>query len=335
MIRIITLVALTALAAPAFAQTAAPVLKRHVVVSSKFVHIGDFIDNAGAAAEIAIFRAPDLGETGPVAARRVVDAIRAHTLIDIDTDDISDVKVTRASRAITALEIRAAVLRALGDQHGIDGKTLLATYDNEPRTLHLEPDATGPLKVTRIVHDLRGGRFDITFDLPGSSVARSAPLRLTGMAVETMELPVLARTMSRGEVISAADIVIERRAKSEAGGDVATTADDIIGKAVKRSIRPGQAVHQVDLMRPELVRRNDNVTMVYQTAGMVLTVRGKALASGAEGDVIDVTNIQSKRTIQATVIGPGRVSIATITPRAPAAALASNNRSGPVLARAE
>ena len=41
---------------------------------------------------------------------------------------------------------------------------------------------------------------------------------------------------------------------------------------------------------------------------MVLTIRGKAADSGAEGDVISVLNEQSKRTVQGTIIGPGRVA---------------------------
>jgi flagella basal body P-ring formation protein FlgA len=36
---------------------------------------------------------------------------------------------------------------------------------------------------------------------------------------------------------------------------------------------------------------------------------GKAVDPGALGDVISVINAQSKHTVQATVIGPGRVSV--------------------------
>ena len=46
----------------------------------------------------------------------------------------------------------------------------------------------------------------------------------------------------------------------------------------------------------------------------MLTVRGKALEAGAMGDIVGVLNIQSNRTVQATVIGPGRVSIAAAGP---------------------
>jgi flagella basal body P-ring formation protein FlgA len=41
----------------------------------------------------------------------------------------------------------------------------------------------------------------------------------------------------------------------------------------------------------------------------MLTVRGKALDAGAEGDVINVLNEQSKRTVQGVVVSPGRVMV--------------------------
>jgi flagellar basal body P-ring formation protein FlgA len=48
---------------------------------------------------------------------------------------------------------------------------------------------------------------------------------------------------------------------------------------------------------------------------MVLTIRGKALDAGAMGDVVNVLDVQSKRTIQATVSGHGRVNVTAATPR--------------------
>jgi flagella basal body P-ring formation protein FlgA len=44
------------------------------------------------------------------------------------------------------------------------------------------------------------------------------------------------------------------------------------------------------------------------------------MGPGALGDVIEVLNIQSKRTIQATVAGPGRVVANSMNPKITAAA---------------
>ena len=47
------------------------------------------------------------------------------------------------------------------------------------------------------------------------------------------------------------------------------------------------------------MQRNETVTINYEVPGIMLTVRGKALEAGADGDVISVLNIQSNRTVQA------------------------------------
>ena len=57
------------------------------------------------------------------------------------------------------------------------------------------------------------------------------------------------------------------------------------------------------------------MTLIYEVPGIVLTIRGKAADSGAEGDVISVLNEQSKRTVQGTIVGPGRVLVSNGSPR--------------------
>ncbi|MFX4528052.1 flagella basal body P-ring formation protein FlgA, partial [Acinetobacter baumannii] len=52
-----------------------------------------------------------------------------------------------------------------------------------------------------------------------------------------------------------------------------------------------------------------SVTLIYETAGVYLTVLGKALDSGTEGDIVNVMNLQSKRTVSGVVVGRGRVAI--------------------------
>ena len=59
--------------------------------------------------------------------------------------------------------------------------------------------------------------------------------------------------------------------------------------------------------------------MIYQTAGLYLTTRGKALDNGTEGDVVSVLNLQTKRTVTGIVTGRGQVTIQVATPKAPAA----------------
>ena len=131
-------------AAPAPAQTAAPALRANVTVIGDIVRIGDLVEHAGAVAEVPIFRAPDLGTRGAVPTERVVEAIRPHQLIDIDTRGITEVVVTRASRAINAKEISTCIAKALESQYGLGAaRNITVEFDRDARTLNVEPNIAG------------------------------------------------------------------------------------------------------------------------------------------------------------------------------------------------
>jgi len=279
------------------------------------VRIGDLIENAGARSQVPVFRAPDIGQTGTVPAARVIEAVRAHGYTIVDTNGVRDVAVTRASRVITAKDIEARITATLANQPGVgDVNNLTVTIERGAQSLVLEPNA-GELQATRVYYDPRSSRFDVTFEAQGSAIARRLPpLRYTGTAVETVEAAIVARPVGRGDVIKAADIAIERRPKAEIRGDIVRTIDDVAGLAARRALRAGEPLRMADLTKPEIVRRNEAVTLVYEAPGLMLTIKGKALESGAQGDVINVANIQSKRTVQGTVTGPGQVTLASSRP---------------------
>ena len=96
-----------------------PVLRSEAVVTGDLVRIGDLIDHAGVVANIPIFRAPDLGQTGSVSAARVIEAVRAHGLALVETRGISDIAVTRLSRVVSAKDLAARIAAALAGQAGV------------------------------------------------------------------------------------------------------------------------------------------------------------------------------------------------------------------------
>lgn len=322
MIRIATFIVTLAASAPAAAQLAAvdaplrPTLKREAVIANDIVRIGDLVENAGAVAEIAIFRAPDLGQTGSVPAHHVVEAVRQHQIVGLDTAGVGEVVVVRASRAITGKDIEARLLRTLAGQYGLAGeRNLSANFDQAIRTMHVEPGATGDLEVTRISFDPRTRRFDATLAVPGSSAARRSALRFTGTVTETAETVVTLRAIAQNDIVTASDVMIERRPRSELGNSPVLDIEDVLGLAAKRPLRAGQVIRPADVTKPELVSRNHTVTMLFQVPGILLSYRGKALESGAMGDVISVLNPQSKRTVQAVVTGHNQVTVSGSVPR--------------------
>ena len=108
---------------------------------------------------------------------------------------------------------------------------------------------------------------------------------------------------------------IERKPRAEVSRDAITDRDQVVALAARDSLPSGRPLRPSDLMRPELVQRNDIVTLTYDMPGLSLTVRGKATEGGAKGDTITVLNEQSKRMLQGVVVGPGRVAVITGTDR--------------------
>ncbi len=321
---IAALATLAALAASAAAQDLAaldhPRLKAQAVVTGDLVRVGDLVEHAGIIAKVPIFRAPDLGVTGSVPASAVVEAVRQHALVGLDTAGIQDVEVTRASRTITAQEIEDCVVQALAAKFSLGTPAdIELTFDGGLQAVQVEPDAKGAPDVARIDYDARSGRFHAALQIPAGRSART-PLRLSGRAVATVEVATVARAVERGAILKDADVVLERRPRARIGHDVVTDRAQAVGLAARNSLQPGQPLRAAQLMKPELIRRNEQVTLVYEVPGITLSIRGKATEGGALGDVIAVLNEQSKRVLQGVIVGPGRVAI-----NMPARQIAENN----------
>jgi flagella basal body P-ring formation protein FlgA len=294
--------------------TAMPTLRADITVTADVVHIGDLVKNAGKVAEVAIFRSPDLGTRGAVSVDRVIDALQPYGLEGLDVRGLSEVVVTRTSRAIAEPEITAAIAKALAGHFGLgDAQNIAVSFDRSLRTLQVEPTAGGDLQVVALGYDPHSTRFDVTVDLPSSAVLHRQPVRFIGTAVETVAAVAVAHPVERGEVLKPSDLVVMRRPKS---GDISiTTTADAVGLAARHALRPEQPLHAADLMKPELVQRNDTVTLIYQAPGLMLTLRGQAQDTGGFGDSIGVLNVESKRVVQGVVSGPGRVTITALPTR--------------------
>jgi len=124
----------------------------------------------------------------------------------------------------------------------------------------------------------------------------------------------IARTITRGETIRESDIVVEKLARADVPTDAITRLELVVNQAARRGLRTGQTLRAADLMKPQIVNRDEGVTIVFRSGGITLTMRGKAMNNGAEGDSIPVLNPQSKRVVQATITAPGVVTVGDITP---------------------
>lgn len=315
-----TISALLVLALPARAADdfiATPTLRASITVTSDVVRVGDLIDNAGSAALIPVYRSPDLGTTGALPVAHVLAVLRAKQVIGVMTGDIKEVQVTRLARTLVNKDLETAVASALERRFGLgDAANITVTFDRGIADMRLDASNTGVLQPVATRYDARSGRFDIAFEINNDNNPAPTKLRFTGSAIETVEVAVLTRDIDRVDLLKASDVAMERRPKAEVTGEAASR-DRTLGMQLRRPMRAGTPIRVADIVKPDFVQRDQNVTVIYQVPGIYLTTRGKAIESGAEGDTISVLNLQTKRTLSGVVTGRGQVTVQGASQAAP------------------
>jgi flagella basal body P-ring formation protein FlgA len=178
------------------------------------------------------------------------------------------------------------------------------------RRLELHVDRSQPpsVSVEDVSYDPVSRRFRASLLAPAGDP--SAPrVWISGRVHTVKEVPVLVRRVAMGSAIQERDLRFMRIRESRLGRNIVSDAGELIGMAPRRPIQAGQPIRASDLKEPETVRKGSLVTMALVSGRLRLTTTGRALRSGAEGDIIPVLNVQSHKTVQAAVKSPGRVEI--------------------------
>lgn len=293
---------------PAFAGARDLVLRGDVLVYRDIVNVGDFFDDAGKHADKPLFRAPDLGHRGSVPVWQVQDRMLELGLTKIDTRGLTAVQVTRASQYLTGTDFvemtKLAIAERLG---GVRLENLDMQVDGVPDAVHADAGANEPVSLRRLNYSNRSGRFFVQYSVDNGSRRQEVTLR--GSARETRRTVVLTRPVGRGETIAATDVIEARLLARDVSQHSAVTAGQLIGMEARRNLQDNTSISLSDVQPPTLIERNQAVVITYKSTTMILSSQGRALASGAKGDLINVLNLQSKRTIQGRVIGAGEVMV--------------------------
>jgi flagella basal body P-ring formation protein FlgA len=134
---------------------------------------------------------------------------------------------------------------------------------------------------------------------------------------------VWSRNIMAGERIEAADLQWSDVAIAPQGAPA--DPDAAIGMVARRPLRAGSAIMASDVTAPKVIKRDDTVSVAFEQAGVTLVLQGKALADAVAGEPVEIQNLQSKKTIEALAVGPGR---AVVGPRAEQLRAQSANSQG-------
>ncbi len=300
-----------ALAPSALAQS----LKPAVTIDAAIVHLGDIFADAGGRAVDPVVASPPPGMRITYGADWLAATAREHDLDWQPSSPYDQITIVRASRVIDSDAVRQQLLHEIAEREPIDDAEL--QLDNPGLSLVIPASAAPDVAVDGLTIDRRTGHVSAFVSAPAGDPAAERR-RVTGRLVFRVSLPVLNHAVGPGAVIAASDLDTIKIQRERVGVDIATDAQQMIGKSPRRPLEAGIPVRLGDLALPLLVHKGQLVTIQLQTPTLILTAQGTALEDGASGALVRIANTKSSRVIDATVTAPGTVAVSL--PGAPAPA---------------
>jgi flagella basal body P-ring formation protein FlgA len=111
-----------------------------------------------------------------------------------------------------------------------------------------------------------------------------------------------SRPMKQNEMLSQADLEVHKMNLTDSADRFATRLDQVENRRVLRNLGVHQPLELKDLDKPLVLKRGDQVKIVYEEPGLSLTANGKANADGGVGDTLAVTNESSQKTVHCRVV---------------------------------
>lgn len=296
-----------AMAAAASIAPAEVRLREILVVQGPDITLGDVFEGVdGAAAAAFVASAPPPGQRLLLRSGNLQFLAARNGVQWRRPERATRIEVTRAGDVVPRTAILAALKAAIQDL-GVPGPLEIELRD-QGRKLVVAKGSDASVEVERLNFDRRTGRFAATLSAPAGDPAASR-LRATGRAVRMAEVPVLRRAAARGDIISADDIDWLLLPVDKLNHAFITDADDLVGMAARRTVRPGRPVRARDIRRPVMVKKGALVTMTLTSPSIIIIATGRAEEAGGEGDLIRVRNIQSRNVVQGLITGPTDVII--------------------------
>lgn len=276
------------------AHSAPPI--RDVTVTDENITLGDVFDGVNekdASFVLAPAPRPDTVITWDAKTlNRVAKAFSLPWSASV-TDQI---QIRRLASLVTEDMIEDSIATALKDE-GLTGAFDLDFVGANPEII-LPHDIEPKITIEKASYNSSRQTFSATIRTANNQVRQ-----FTGVAYPLVEIPVLKTPLARGDVIKKNMIITTKMRADYVTEKMAVRAEDLIGMTPRRILRANAAVNLADLDKPLMVKRGDLVTMEVRNGPINITAIAKAMESGTKGDIIRFMNVDSKRTVEAEVIG--------------------------------
>ena len=115
--------------------------------------------------------------------------------------------------------------------------------------------------------------------------------------------------LPRNTIINEDDLTLARRKVTGYAHQLIPSISDAVGLKTTKTLAGGAVLLSRYVKKQPLVLRGDLVTILLKRGQLKITAHGEAKSKGAEGDMIKIKNLTSRRIISAKVIDRGLVEV--------------------------
>ncbi|MEH6476853.1 MAG: flagellar basal body P-ring formation chaperone FlgA [Sneathiella sp.] len=292
----------------AVSEAAVVTLKNVLTVVGDDVTFGDVFNGAEDLNSYVIASSPAPGKSITFKAASLAFVARKHGLEWTPTRRMQRVTVLRRGQRIPEQDISQELQIALATELQTDQFEIVLTSRN--MNVQVGLDEFPMIAVESLSYNLSKEFFSAIVVAPadGDNPRR---YKIAGKIYQQVMVPVTAHLLRPGQKIEESDIDYKLIRRGKISRNVALELDDILGKSPRRSIRTGGLINLNNLGEPVTVPKGKILSITLKNGGIALSITGKALENGAEGDVIRVENIVSRKVVQAQIVNEGEARIIT------------------------
>ncbi len=281
-----------------------PTLRTEIITEADNLRLGDFFEPAGEHATSVVAYAPQPGRRAVFDANWLARVAHRYGVEWRPSSRQDRTVVERLSTVVTSSDIANALQDELAS-HGY-GEEYDLSLSNPQMQIHISPDLPATVYVIDLVVSPANDRVTAVVAAPAGD-PHAKRYKVHGRIHAVVDVPVPGRAVRPGEVIREADLTWTKVRRNQLRDNFLSNPADLIGQTARIPLRAGQPVRKTEVHQPAMVKKGTNVSMIFQTASMVLSANGVAMASGVRDEVIPVRNNQSGLIVEAAIVGPGRV----------------------------
>jgi flagella basal body P-ring formation protein FlgA len=263
---------------------------------------------AQALAEVEIGQAPAPGGTRVLAGQAILGTLRGR---GVDLGHVRyvippTVRVHRRAQEVSASTVRAIVEEYVRTRLGPDERGFVLRNVDVPARVRLPPGPYSARVIATRGAPIAGKTRLLVEFLQDDRIVTT--IGVTADIAMFEDVHITRRAIPRGGVVTAEDLLVERRDVSTLPRGVIVRAEDAVGKEAKVALAPFTALRHQQLGAPALVRRGDVVTLLVECAGLRITTKGEVREDAPRGAQVRVLNRRSRREVvgrvmDATTIG--------------------------------